>query len=365
VQAPERYLGLYIGSVSALVLYWICCQFHEAFNIKSYSKEFNSERHFNIGTNVVSFASPFYLGGVDCAINDPWLFYSTLVLVLISVSLWLKLVWLDTDPGTVDTRFYDFDAIMEKSIEHMGQPPAQLYCRTSLVKKPLRSKYCASTGLVIARMDHHCVWLQNSIGHGNHRTFFMFLLTQMAACGCYLALVVREIVWELGGKGSSSCSVLGNLLSTEYFLLVVIVLALSVCLLCMAGVLGEQLGNMLMNTTTNERINQSRYPWMTDENGNPHNRFDRGYTCNFLEFWKVPGYSYDYMSCFEMPAKRSEAMTLGELSQLNNNARKDNDVEAYLEFWRESASEVGSRRNSYSRENSVHELDSDQHSTLG
>ena len=55
----------------------------------------------------------------------------------------------------------------------------------------LRSKYCAQTGFVIARMDHYCVWLNNSVGFGNHRTFMIFIFVQLAATGATAALIAR------------------------------------------------------------------------------------------------------------------------------------------------------------------------------
>lgn len=59
---------------------------------------------------------------------------------------------------------------MDASYEFGGsQPPSDVYCRTSLVHKPLRSKFCQHSGFVVARMDHYCVWLNNAVGYGNHR----------------------------------------------------------------------------------------------------------------------------------------------------------------------------------------------------
>ena len=54
-----------------------------------------------------------------------------------------------------------------------------------------RSKYCTQTGLVIARMDHYCVWLGNSVGFRNHRIFILFLITQLAATTMYSAMLIR------------------------------------------------------------------------------------------------------------------------------------------------------------------------------
>lgn len=54
-----------------------------------------------------------------------------------------------------------------------------------------RSKYCVQTGIVIARMDHCCVWLNNSVGHGNHRTFIIFLIFNLTATSLYTVMLIR------------------------------------------------------------------------------------------------------------------------------------------------------------------------------
>lgn len=53
--------------------------------------------------------------------------------------------------------------------------------------------------------------------------------------------------------------------------------------------------------TTNEKINSSRYSYLQDEEGNFHNRFDRGVWHNILEFLQVPGYFVDYSEVFTSP----------------------------------------------------------------
>ena len=35
-------------------------------------------------------------------------------------------------------------------------PPEPAYCRSSLVRRPLRAKYCATSGFVVFRFDHYC-----------------------------------------------------------------------------------------------------------------------------------------------------------------------------------------------------------------
>lgn len=40
-------------------------------------------------------------------------------------------------------------------------------------------------------MDHYCVWLNNSVGFGNHRAFMVFLFVQLGATAINAALIAR------------------------------------------------------------------------------------------------------------------------------------------------------------------------------
>jgi len=46
-------------------------------------------------------------------------------------------------------------------------------------------------GFVVARFDHYCIWLNNSIGFGNHRTFMLFLLAHLLTALLAVTLLVR------------------------------------------------------------------------------------------------------------------------------------------------------------------------------
>ena len=183
VMAREKVLGVYMGMVLTCLLFWFC-----SLRIGIVSGFSSSATYLHSLTDV-SFTNPtlgagfFSLGGLSGSTDDQGLFWATLVSLLTSAVLWLKLVWFDTDPGAVYTRYQDFDVLMEECLRSSGMPPAHKYCRTTLVRKPLRSKFCTQTGMVIARMDHFCMWLNNSVGYVNHRTFFVFLVTQFVATG--------------------------------------------------------------------------------------------------------------------------------------------------------------------------------------
>lgn len=42
--------------------------------------------------------------------------------------------------------------------------------------RPPRSHHCKRCKQCVERMDHHCIWMNNCIGLGNHKAFFLFLV---------------------------------------------------------------------------------------------------------------------------------------------------------------------------------------------
>lgn len=49
-------------------------------------------------------------------------------------------------------------------------------CRKCKVTRPLRAHHCGACGTCVLKMDHHCPWINNCVGHANHRYFLNFLL---------------------------------------------------------------------------------------------------------------------------------------------------------------------------------------------
>lgn len=181
-------------------------------------------------------------------------------------------------------------------------PDSDTFCRTTLVRKPIRSKYCTGSGFVVARMDHYCVWLNNSVGYGNHRAFYLFLFFHIVANSCFEALVVSTLVREvnIGGVGNG-WDIAEVLFGRKLFYLVAFCFFLMIVTVGLVALFLEQTINIMNNQTTNERMNASRYSWMTDKAGKPCNRFDRGRMTNILEFFGVPGFAVDYYSVFVIP----------------------------------------------------------------
>ena len=79
-----------------------------------------------------------------------------------------------SDPGFITpanlgehlTRYpYDY------TVFHPGQT-----CRTCNLLKPARSKHCSICKGCVAKLDHHCIFINNCVGRGNQHWFLLLLL---------------------------------------------------------------------------------------------------------------------------------------------------------------------------------------------
>jgi len=55
------------------------------------------------------------------------------------------------------------------------------FCRHCQVFQPPRCYHCSKCDACVCRMDHHCVFINNCVGIGNHRFFLQFLVWLMAS----------------------------------------------------------------------------------------------------------------------------------------------------------------------------------------
>ncbi|XP_056465043.1 palmitoyltransferase ZDHHC16A isoform X3 [Gadus chalcogrammus] len=55
-------------------------------------------------------------------------------------------------------------------------------CKKCIIPKPARTHHCGICNRCILKMDHHCPWLNNCVGHFNQRYFFCFCLAMSMGC---------------------------------------------------------------------------------------------------------------------------------------------------------------------------------------
>jgi len=63
------------------------------------------------------------------------------------------------------------------------------HCKWCAKYKPDRCHHCRVCRTCVLRMDHHCPWIYNCVGFGNHKYFFLLL--------CYSAIACHIIMWTM------------------------------------------------------------------------------------------------------------------------------------------------------------------------
>ncbi|XP_024443621.1 probable protein S-acyltransferase 16 isoform X4 [Populus trichocarpa] len=56
------------------------------------------------------------------------------------------------------------------------------YCQKCSHFKPPRAHHCRVCKRCVLRMDHHCIWISNCVGHANYKVFFVFVVYAVIAC---------------------------------------------------------------------------------------------------------------------------------------------------------------------------------------
>lgn len=164
-------------------------------------------------------------------------------------------------------------------------------CTTTWVVKGFRTKYCTQTKSCIEEFDHYCVWLNCSIGRGNHRQFILLSIIEMFTqlFHVYLLWYVGTTVVEYTGFGSYIYNI-----AAGYPLLFPILIIHLLTIPWVLMLIVHQCRLIAMNLTTNEMLNLHRYEhfWEISEDGclrslgNFHNPFDKGsWWKNTLDFW--------------------------------------------------------------------------------
>ena len=67
---------------------------------------------------------------------------------------------------------------LQKAIISKKYKPYEYCGPMKMILPPQQTKYCKMTKKAIRGFDHHCLFLEKSIGHGTHHYFMLFMMAQ-------------------------------------------------------------------------------------------------------------------------------------------------------------------------------------------
>ncbi|KAK8621138.1 hypothetical protein V6N13_067579 [Hibiscus sabdariffa] len=98
------------------------------------------------------------------------------------------------DPGRVPSTYMPDIEYSKISIHEIKRKGGDLrYCQKCSHFKPHRAHHCRICKRCILRMDHHCVWINNCVGHANYKAFIVFVVYAVIACFYSLVLLVGSL----------------------------------------------------------------------------------------------------------------------------------------------------------------------------
>ncbi|KAF4316182.1 hypothetical protein BBO99_00008153 [Phytophthora kernoviae] len=237
--------------------------------------------------------------------------YQTLGLVCLAFMCVMYVYVCFKDPGYVPRS-------KRPAYELLATESNSVPCPTCVTRKPVRSKHCSACRRCVHRFDHHCPWINNCVGIGNHRSFLIFLITLSSFCitigmlSLYILLGHAPLHPTSPNVGEDSGAMTPwpwrwleppqwaleetvQLHSESSTLLLhgihaVLLLCSVVFGLPTATLLMLQLRNVSRNLTTNEVFNKDKYPYLKTPLDEFYNPFDHGCAHNFADVCrgKVP-----------------------------------------------------------------------------
>ena len=168
-------------------------------------------------------------------------------------------------------------------------------CSICKIQKPARAKHCKVCDYCVAKIDHHCIWINQCVGYSNYKYFLAFILSHSLIClyagqvGYYIFLFIsyKEKLWNavfvdgLGNKIKTGTFTVFQVLLKRYTLLMFIVILCLVIGFTLAGFLVYHIFLLRKNMTSEETIKISK---VEGKGGKPNPEFyNKGFWQNLSE----------------------------------------------------------------------------------
>jgi palmitoyltransferase len=173
-------------------------------------------------------------------------------------------------------------------------PDINDFCVTCSVKRPIRSKHCRFLDKCILDYDHFSLFLGKSIGRGNRKTYYLWVLFNFFALACFLYLnwrFLHDMTRETGYFSSYLAEIVVCFVDMPgaYKVVVFVAWLLTWYSFCYSFLLGFCVSQGL---TVNETLNRHRYRYLFEsfeDDGNKkmrfRNPFNKGCFQNFVTFF--------------------------------------------------------------------------------
>ncbi|CAL9103807.1 unnamed protein product [Musa acuminata var. zebrina] len=216
------------------------------------------------------------------------------------------------DPGRVPASFAPDIEDPESPIHEIKRKGGDLrYCQKCSHYKPPRAHHCRICKRCVLRMDHHCVWINNCVGHENYKIFFVFVLFGVSACIHSMVLLIASASHALQKDQQQN----GESFNKSYILCGTLLCPLSVAL---SILLGWHIYLILHNKTTIEYHEGVRAMWLAEKVGNVYRHpYDIGFYENLVSVlgpnffcWFCPvstnvGSGLRFRTAYDIPTSRS------------------------------------------------------------
>ncbi|CAH9116048.1 unnamed protein product [Cuscuta europaea] len=167
------------------------------------------------------------------------------------------------DPGSVPSSYVpdvEEPQLSDQESGRIGILQARK-CEKCSAYKPPRAHHCRICKTCILRMDHHCLWINNCVGHRNYKPFVLLVFYSTIASTYSSIMLISSIV----NKDWSSADVSGwSPLWIFYVTCGVMIVVLTVTL---ATLLGWHIYLTVHNMTTIEYYEASRAAWLARKSG--------------------------------------------------------------------------------------------------
>ncbi|RWR95404.1 putative protein S-acyltransferase 16 isoform X1 [Cinnamomum micranthum f. kanehirae] len=194
--------------------------------------------------------------------SSPGLMNAIFFTFLAFMSLYTYAIAIVRDPGHVPSSFVPDIEDPDSPIHEIKRKGGDLrYCQKCSHHKPPRAHHCRVCRRCVLRMDHHCVWINNCVGHANYKVFFVFVLYSVTAGIHSLVLLVGSAAYDVHRDQQQS----GSSFKTPYVICGVLLVPLTVAL---SILLGWHIYLILHNKTTIEYHEGVRAMWLAEKVGN-------------------------------------------------------------------------------------------------